>query len=67
MPTAACYNTITNGKGLMGPYSEKLNVRDRWAVVAWLRVLQKLSTGVPATEPGVKELLDAMPPAAPAN
>ena len=64
----AIYNTITNGKGLMGSYGEKLNVRDRWAVVAWMRVLQKIHNGVPATEPGVKELLEAAPTAsAPAN
>lgn len=62
----AIYNTITNGKGLMGAYGEKLDVRDRWAVVAWVRVLQKLAKGVPASEPGVKELLEKLPTPAPA-
>lgn len=61
------YATITNGRGLMGAYGEKLDVHDRWAVVAWVRVLQKLNQGVPATEPGVKELLENLPPAAPTN
>ena len=64
----AIYNTITKGKGLMGAYGEKLDVRDRWAVVAWTRVLQRIHKGVPATEPGVKELLENLPAAAaPAN
>jgi mono/diheme cytochrome c family protein len=64
----AIYNTIVHGKGLMFAYGDKLNVHDRWAVVAWVRVLQKISNGVPATEPGVKELIEKLPaPAAPKN
>jgi mono/diheme cytochrome c family protein len=63
----AVFATITNGKGMMGAYGDKLNVNDRWAVVAWLRVLQKLSTGVPAAEPGVKDLLDQSAVPAKAN
>ncbi|MEM6911000.1 MAG: cytochrome c [Verrucomicrobiota bacterium] len=35
------YDVIANGKGLMGKYGDKLNVYDRWAVVAYLRALQK--------------------------
>jgi len=34
------YNTITHGKGLMGAYGANLTVRDRWAIVAYLRALQ---------------------------
>lgn len=34
------FNTITNGKNLMGPYGDKLDPRDRWAVVSYVRVLQ---------------------------
>ena len=61
----AIYNTITHGKGLMGAYGEKLTVNDRWAVVAWLRVLQKIAPGVPVSEPGVQELLQPASAAAP--
>ena len=61
----AIFNTITHGKGVMSPYGDKLTLRDRWAVVAWVRVLQQIEAGVPATDPGVKELLDKARPAAP--
>jgi mono/diheme cytochrome c family protein len=34
------YDTITNGKGLMGPYGGTIPVRDRWAIVAYVRAMQ---------------------------
>jgi len=34
------FNTITHGKGLMGPVGPMLPTQDRWAVVAYLRALQ---------------------------
>lgn len=34
------FDTITNGKNLMGAYGSVLDVRDRWAVVAYVRALQ---------------------------
>ena len=42
------FNTLTHGKGLMGSYGDKLTVNDRWAVIAWVRVLQKTTSGVSA-------------------
>lgn len=39
-PTGAIFDTITNGKGLMGPYGGNIPVRDRWAIVAYIRTLQ---------------------------
>jgi mono/diheme cytochrome c family protein len=36
----AIYDVIANGKGLMGPYGGNLTVRDRWAIVAYIRALQ---------------------------
>jgi len=33
-------DVITNGKGLMGPYGGNLPVRDRWAIVAYIRAMQ---------------------------
>jgi mono/diheme cytochrome c family protein len=36
----AIFDVITNGKGLMGPYGGNLTVRDRWAIVAYIRTLQ---------------------------
>ena len=41
MPEGEIFNTITHGKNNMGPYAAKLSVEDRWAVVAYLRALQR--------------------------
>jgi mono/diheme cytochrome c family protein len=40
------FDVITNGIGVMPSYSEQMNARDRWAVVAYLRALQ-LSQNAP--------------------
>jgi len=40
MSEGEIFNTITNGKNLMGAYGYKLNPEERWAVVAYLRALQ---------------------------
>lgn len=39
-PDGRVYDVITNGKGLMGAYGSTLPVRDRWAIVAYLRAVQ---------------------------
>ena len=41
MPVGEIFNTITNGKGLMAPYGHQVRLADRWAIVAWIRVLQR--------------------------
>jgi mono/diheme cytochrome c family protein len=35
------FNTITYGKTLMGPYGPNITVEDRWAIVAYVRALQR--------------------------
>ena len=35
------FNTITYGKNLMGPYGGLMTVEDRWAIIAYLRALQR--------------------------
>lgn len=35
------YDVMTNGYGIMYSYADRLSVQDRWAVAAYLRVLQK--------------------------
>lgn len=35
------FNTITQGKNLMGPYGANIDIADRWAVVAYMRALQR--------------------------
>jgi hypothetical protein len=37
------FDTITNGRGLMGSYGANIPVRDRWAIVAYIRALQHRS------------------------
>lgn len=40
-PDGQIFWTITHGKGLMGPYNGTITLRDRWAIVAYVRALQK--------------------------
>lgn len=39
------YQVITEGKGLMGPYGPNIRPEDRWAVVAYVRALQRAGSG----------------------
>jgi len=46
LPDGQIFDVITNGKGVaptwtMFPYGDKLTVEDRWAVVAWMRTLER--------------------------
>jgi len=40
MPLGYIYDVIKNGKGTMMPYASQVKVEDRWAIAAWVRVLQ---------------------------
>ena len=40
LPEGQIFWTITQGKGLMGPYGGVLPAQDRWAIVAYVRALQ---------------------------
>lgn len=39
-PDGRMFEVITNGKGQMGAYKHNINLRDRWAIVAYVRALQ---------------------------
>ena len=39
-PDGRMYETITNGKGMMGAYGYNIPVKDRWAIIAYVRTLQ---------------------------
>lgn len=39
-PDGRLFETITNGKGLMSGYGYNIPIRDRWAIVAYVRTLQ---------------------------
>ena len=51
MAEGEIFNTITNGKGQMNPYADKLAPADRWAVIAYVRALQRAQTGTIADVP----------------
>ena len=40
-PDGQIFNTITHGKNTMGAYGPNIAVEDRWAIVAYIRALQK--------------------------
>jgi len=54
MADGQIFNTITNGYNTMMAYGDKVTVKDRWAVVAYIRVLQRMQfatlNDVPETE-----------------
>lgn len=45
MPEGEIFNTITHGKNTMMPYGDKLTPDERWAVVAYVRALQRAANG----------------------
>ena len=45
MPEGEIFNTITNGKNTMLAYADKLAPRDRWAVIAYVRALERARAG----------------------
>jgi mono/diheme cytochrome c family protein len=51
MPEGQIFNTITNGFNTMPPYADKLPADDRWAVIAYLRALQRAQNGREADVP----------------
>ena len=60
MPAGYFYDVITNGFGLMSSYARPLTVEDRWAVVAYLKVLQLARTTREADLPAtLREELEA--------
>jgi mono/diheme cytochrome c family protein len=65
-PDGEIFNTITFGKNLMGPYGPNVAVEDRWAIVAYVRALQRSHLASLEDVPGdVREILSRpMPPGA---
>jgi mono/diheme cytochrome c family protein len=51
MPSGEIYNTVANGKNTMRGYADKLGAHDRWAVVAYVRALQRASHATTADVP----------------
>ena len=60
-PNGAIFEAITKGKGLMGSYGANIPVKERWAIIAWIRTLEMARTA-PLTDPAVKAAWDAHKP-----
>jgi len=41
LPEGSIFDTITHGRGNMGAYGSNITVEDRWAIIAYLRALQR--------------------------
>jgi mono/diheme cytochrome c family protein len=41
MADGEIFNTITHGKNLMGAYGPNVEVQDRWAIIAYVRALER--------------------------
>ena len=41
MADGQIFNTITHGYNTMMAYGDKVTVKDRWAIIAYMRALQK--------------------------
>ncbi len=48
MPVGHFYDVITNGYGSMYSYASRVEPRDRWAIVAYIRALQLSQAATPA-------------------
>jgi mono/diheme cytochrome c family protein len=55
MPDGQIFSTITNGKNTMGAYGPNIAVEDRWAIVAYIRTLQKSQSMKLADLPEAKQ------------
>ncbi len=54
------FDVITNGFGAMPDYAQQIPVRDRWAIVAYIRALQRSQNAAVGSVPaGARAALDA--------
>jgi mono/diheme cytochrome c family protein len=60
------FNTITYGKTLMGAYGANVGIEDRWAIIAYVRALQRSRLASLDDVPSDRraELTKPLPPAA---
>jgi mono/diheme cytochrome c family protein len=56
-PAQHVYDTITRGDGVMYGYSDRLEPRDRWAIIAYIRALQLSRRAVVAEVPEARNTL----------
>lgn len=61
-PVGQIYYTITNGKGKMGSYAASLSPKERWAVVLYVRGLQRSQNGTESDIPPGMTVTTAVAP-----
>lgn len=49
-PDGRMFDVITNGKGMMGGYGANIPVRDRWAIISYVRTLQAAKEAATAAQ-----------------
>lgn len=60
-PPGYFFDVMTRGFGVMYPYADRVSVADRWAIAAWIRVLQRSHQGsLDDVPPGVREAMIAV-------
>jgi mono/diheme cytochrome c family protein len=52
MADGEIFNTLSNGKNLMAAYGSQVAIADRWAIVAYIRALQRSRLGTLEDVPG---------------
>ncbi len=65
-PDGRMYDVISNGKGNMSGYKHNLSIRDRWAVVAYVRALQA-ARKAPLSDATIKAAFESHQAANPAQ
>ena len=58
-PDRHFFDVITHGYGVMPPYADRVTPQDRWAIVAWIRALQR-SQAASAPAPGASAAAPAL-------
>ena len=51
MPDGQIFNTITLGKNTMGAYGSNISVEDRWAIISYIRALERSQAATAADLP----------------
>lgn len=64
MADGEIFNTITHGKNTMMGYGDRIQVQDRWAIITYLRALQKSQGGATISDvpPAERAKLEAQKP-----
>jgi mono/diheme cytochrome c family protein len=66
-PVGRIFNTITHGRGGMGPYASQITAEDRWAIVMYIKALQRTRMATAADLPtGAADLIQRVDQIGPA-